>query len=214
MVAESQSEGRGRRKRPWFSPEGCGIYLSLILRPDIAPTDAPRFTLMAAVAVAEAVREFTELAVTIKWPNDILAGGLKIAGILTEVSTDMYSVDHIVVGLGLNANTERLAFPAELADTATSLLAATGKRIDRAGLLAEIISRFEACCDLMDNEGFKTVLKRWKALSDIIGRQVSVAMIGRSITGTVRDVDENGVLIVEDDDGKMTPIISGDVTLF
>ena len=213
VLAETQTEGRGRKKRPWFSPDGCGIYLSLILRPEVAPADAPRFTLMAAVAVAEAVRAYAGLPVTIKWPNDILAGGRKLSGILTEMSMEMDAVDHIVVGLGLNVNTEREAFPAEVSGIATSIRAETGERVDRAGLLAEILARFEVCYALMESEGFQPVLKRWKALSDIIGKRVAVEMIGKRIEGRVKDVDENGILIVEDEEGRIAPIISGDVTL-
>lgn len=120
VVAERQTQGRGRKGRIWFSPPGAGIYASLILRPSIPPHEATRITFVTAVAAAEALLHLTDLNVRIKWPNDILVNGKKVAGILTEISTERGAVDYAVVGLGMNVNTP--GFPDDISERATSIL--------------------------------------------------------------------------------------------
>ncbi len=127
VLAEEQTAGRGRRGRSWFSPPGAGIYLSVILRPDITPQEAPRFALATAAAVAAAVQETTLVETRIKWPNDILAGGRKLGGILTEAVLEMDRVEYLIIGLGLNVNLDRIDFPQDLRETATSIQAETGR---------------------------------------------------------------------------------------
>jgi len=213
VLAERQTEGRGRKGRSWFSPAGAGIYLSLVLRPTMAPSDAPGITLMTGVAAAEALFSVTRLDTRIKWPNDILVRGKKIAGILTEISTEMDRIDHVVVGLGLNVNMPRESLAEELRERATSVLIETGMYHARVKLVQAFLERFETYYRILQDQGFEPIRNRWKELANIIGRRINVEMIGKAQTGRVLDVDTDGVLILEDDQGGIHRIASGDVTL-
>jgi len=213
VVAESQAEGRGRKRRSWFSHEGEGIFVSLILRPDVPPTDAPKFTLLTAVAVAETLISDAAMDITIKWPNDILSGGRKLAGILTEVSMEMDAVDHIIVGLGINVNTDGESFPEELRKIATSVFMETGRKYARAWLLCRFLEHFERLFLTMEEKGFEPVIRRWRELTDILGRKVVVDLINKSVSGKVVNIDDDGVLIVEEEGGEQHRIFSGDISL-
>jgi BirA family biotin operon repressor/biotin-[acetyl-CoA-carboxylase] ligase len=211
IIAEVQTEGRGRRGRSWLSPAGHGIYATLVLRPTMSPAGAPRITLMTAVAVAEAILSLSELDVKIKWPNDIMVKGKKLAGILTEISTEMDSINYIVVGLGLNVNTPD--FPRELEKRATSMLIETGKNFSRIKLLRAYLEQFEKYYKLFTSNHFRLIMRRWKELTEIIGREIIVDVIGQSHSGKVIDIDDDGVLIIEDGNGVIHRIFSGDVTV-
>jgi len=213
VVAEGQTRGRGRRERGWFSPPFLGIYASLVLRPSLPPGEAPRMALLAAVAVAEAVGASTGLDATIKWPNDILAGGRKIAGILLELAADMDAVDHLIVGVGINVNIPPAAFPEEIRPLATSVLIETGRPFSRVRLLRHCLESFESSYDLFQAEGFAPILARWKARSGLPGRRVVIRVPGRDLAGVAVDVDENGFLLLRDDQGRDHRIFSGDVTV-
>ncbi|MBU1168750.1 MAG: biotin--[acetyl-CoA-carboxylase] ligase [Proteobacteria bacterium] len=213
VLAEEQTAGRGRKGRPWFSTAGDGICLSLILRPHMSPSEASRITLMTAVALSETLLGLTRLPVLIKWPNDILIKGKKLAGILTEMSMEMDQVDFVVVGLGLNVNSPPDHFSPEVREIASSLLIETGTTWNRAALVREFLKWFENYYSLIQGQGFSAVMKRWKELSDIIGRDVTVDMLGSRIQGCVEDVDDEGVLILRDPSGIFHRVISGDVLL-
>lgn len=213
VIAEKQTKGRGRRGRDWFSPVGDGIYASLILRPAISPVRAPKITLMAAVAVAESLLSLTQLDVRIKWPNDILINGRKIAGILTEISTEMDRVDYIVVGLGLNVNTSFESSSGEVKERATSILVETGKRFPRIKLIRTYLQLYEKYYEMFNKSGFEPIMSRWKELANILGQRIVVDTIGKKYIGEVLDVDDDGVLIMKDDQGTIHRIFSGDVTL-
>lgn len=213
VIAEKQIAGKGRKGRVWFSPVGNGIYVSLIVRPTLPPAEAAKMMLMTAVAVAEAVVSVAPLNVRIKWPNDILVNEKKMAGILTEISTDMDAVDYMIIGLGLNVNTPAGEFPPEIRTLATSLRAETGRTFSRAAVLRAVLQSFETHYDRFMTAGFEPILEKWKAYADIIGRKIRVDMIGRSITGDVLEVDRDGVLVIQDDEGKIHKIVSGDVNL-
>lgn len=212
VVAETQTGGRGRRGRVWFSPTGENIYASVILRPTIPPSQAPRITLMTAVALAEALRKQANLPARIKWPNDVLISGKKIAGILTEISTDMDRVDYVVIGLGVNVNTREADLPSDIAELATSVRIASGSRVSRATLLCGILESIDACYTQFQEEGFSPIMDRWRRYNNVIGQRVSVDMLGKRHIGTVENVNDDGVLILRSDDGHLTRIFSGDVT--
>lgn len=141
VVAEQQTAGRGRRGRGWESPAGSSIYMSLLLRPEFLPNKAPMLTIVMAYSVATALREQTGLDFRIKWPNDIVLNGKKVVGILTEMSTEIEYINHVVIGVGINVNTE--AFPEEICATATSIRRESGKTWRRAELIAAILRQFE-----------------------------------------------------------------------
>ena len=211
VLSEKQTKGRGREERNWFSPSRDGIYLSLILRPTIPPREAPGITLLTAVAVAEALLSLTRLKIAIKWPNDILVGGKKLAGILTEIGTQGDSIDYVVVGLGLNVNTPR--FPDDIRDKATSMLIETGKRFSRVKVIREYLKWYEAYYEVFKNIGFEPIRKRWRELTNMIGQQITVEMIDKRCRGEVQDIDKDGALIITDRTGKSHRIIFGDVTV-
>ncbi len=213
VIAEKQTKGRGRRGRNWFSPPGDGIYISLILRPAISPGETPRITLMTAVVLAEALISLMKLKLSIKWPNDILVNGKKLAGILTEISTEMDAVNYIVVGLGLNVNTRFENFPQEIKKSATSILIETGNRAPRIKLIQKCLKLYEQYYDMFKKNNFEPIMNRWRELADIIGKQIKVDVIGKTHIGEVVDVDNDGVLILKDDQGMLQRIFSGDVTL-
>ncbi len=213
VVAEEQSAGRGRKGRSWFSATNDSISLSLILRPSIPPGKISQITLLTAVAIAETLLDLTTIDVTIKWPNDILVNGKKLAGILTEMSMEMDAIDFIVIGLGLNANTKKEDFHHEIKDIATSLYIESGILLSRSEIIRNFLKRFETYYLQVQSYGFSSIIKRWKELSNIIGKFVTVDTAGRQIRGIVHDVGEDGVMILKDKDNKKHRILSGDVIL-
>ncbi|OPZ60739.1 MAG: Bifunctional ligase/repressor BirA [Deltaproteobacteria bacterium ADurb.Bin510] len=209
VVAEQQTAGRGRRGRSWYSAPGVGVYLSLILRPALAASEVARLTITAAVAACEALRELSGLDVRIKWPNDLLVGQRKLGGILTEVSMDQESVSYAVVGLGLNVATGD--FPPELAAIATSLRLASGRELRRAAVVRGVLERFERRYDELLNEGFAGILAEFKALSNVIGREVEVTIAGEGLRGLARDIDADGFLLLELGGGGVKRVLAGDI---
>ena len=168
-------------------------------------------TLLTAVAVAEALLSLTRLKIAIKWPNDILVGGKKLAGILTEMTTQADNIDYVVVGLGLNVNTPR--FPDDIRDKATSMLIETGKRFSRVRIIREYLKWYETYYEVFKNIGSEPIRKRWRELTNMIGQQITIEMIDKRYSGEVQDIDKDGALIITDRTGKSHRIIFGDVTL-
>lgn len=209
VCAESQSHGRGRLGRSWISPRGHGVYLSVILRPHLGPAQLPQLTLLCAVAVCEALRQASGLDVRIKWPNDLLAKGRKLAGILMELKAEIDEVKFIVMGLGINVNT-----PAgQLPDGATSLKNETGKTFSRVALVQDILRSFEIWYEEVRGGDFAKVIHRWKALSQTLGHPVSVSGMEGAVRGLAVDLDSDGALLIRTASGKTVRKVSGDVTV-
>lgn len=215
VVAEQQVAGKGRLGRSWSTPRGSAIAMTLVLRPTMPPHQAPRVTLVAAVAVAEAVRAITGLPVGIKWPNDVQLEDRKFCGILTEMEADMDRIDFVVCGMGLNVNMEREAFAPEYRNTATSLRAEAGRTFPRAPLIQAILARFESAYDQLAGGRFEAVLDRWRSLSITLGRpvRVSSATGAPTLVGTAEDVDADGALLVRTEDGALHRVLAGEVSL-
>lgn len=214
VLAEKQTEGRGRRGRSWYSPSGEGIYVSLLLRPKIVSNEAPKIPLVTAVAVAAALKSWIEnLPLQIKWPNDILVNGKKLGGILAEVSTDMEVINYVIVGIGLNVNTPGESFPPELREIATSILIATGKSCLRIRILQNILESFEKYYSFLQEGNFGRVLQKLDEFSVIKGASVRLDTAKGSITGKVLDIDDDGFLIVRDYNGTIHRVLSGDVSI-
>jgi BirA family biotin operon repressor/biotin-[acetyl-CoA-carboxylase] ligase len=211
VVAEAQTQGRGRLGRTWFSPAGCGIYVSVILRPRVQPHEAPQLTLLTAVAMAETLRELADLPFTIKWPNDILVNGKKISGILTEMSLEMDRIDYVIVGVGLNVNTPVEAMAEEIHEIATSLSILTGKSYSRVEILRNFLKKLEDDYALFQDRQFERIRNRWKELSGIIGRRVKIENLDRPYEGEVVDLDQDGFLVLKAADGTLQRIVAGDV---
>ncbi len=212
VIAETQTQGRGRIGRRWVSPTG-GIWFSTVLRPDMTPTDALKLTLTAAVAVARAIRDTLELNAEIKWPNDVLIGGRKVCGILTEMSTRGQMVDFITLGIGINANVDLAAFPENLRSSTTSLRKELGREVDRERLLQALLEELESQYKIFVQQGFGQILKEWKSLATFLSSYVEVAVYDEKISGFATDVDRNGALLIKTEDGIIRKVTSGDVIL-
>ncbi|NTW76965.1 MAG: biotin--[acetyl-CoA-carboxylase] ligase [Syntrophaceae bacterium] len=213
VIAEEQAHGRGRLDRSWFSPGGENIYVSFILRPSLPPSTASRMVLLTAVAAAEALMETTGLRATLKWPNDILVGGRKIAGILLEMSVEMDAIDYMIVGLGINVNSSAERFPRNSRKKITSVLMETGNRSSRVHLLVRFLELFEERYNALETSGFEPVIARWKTLTDIVGKQATIRTLNGSYQGVITDMDHDGFLIIRDKQGSETRLFSGDITI-
>lgn len=211
VVAERQTAGRGRLGRTWESPARLNLYLSVILRPEIPPAEVPRIALVAAIAVAEAIERTSALEPSIKWPNDVLLGGRKAAGILTELEAEADRVRFVVLGIGVNLNATREDFPPELRDKATSIAVEKGHPVDRAAFAAALLARLDEDYDELLVRGFGGLRARYEARHALAGRRVTVAG-ARGIEGTVLGIDEEGALLLETDRG-VERVFSGEVTL-
>jgi len=213
VLAEEQTAGRGRFDRTWYSPPGAGLYLSIILRPNFLVSEAPGVTMMTALALADTLVGYSPLAVRIKWPNDVLLGGRKIAGILAEVTASQAkTIDYLIVGVGINVNQQAHDFPETLQLGATSLRAASGSMVDRRGLVEEFLTRFEVEYRSYQANGLAPVIDRVRTLSSLTGRRVQLQIGQRISEGVVLDIDENGCLLLEIN-GRSQTISSGEVTI-
>jgi BirA family biotin operon repressor/biotin-[acetyl-CoA-carboxylase] ligase len=210
VVAESQEKGKGRLGRDWFSPRFLNLYLSVILRPSIPPHQASLITLMAAVATADAIERFSGPKPFIKWPNDILVKGRKMAGLLNEIHSEVDRIHFVILGIGINLNVHGEMFPKEIRSTATSLKIETGQIVSRKLFLQVLLEELERWYSLFLKEGGHAILKAWKDRAQIIGRRVKVTSFGEILTGRAVDLDSNGALILKTDKGQRR-IIAGDV---
>lgn len=198
VFAESQTKGRGRLKRQWFSPSRKGLWFSVILKPDLTPNYAPMITAVSAVATARAIAKYTGLSVWIKWPNDIYINGKKAGGILTELNTELDTIKFVILGIGINVNVDNFSI-----ETATSLMIEGGKFYSRIELAKEILISLEYYYKLK----WDYIITEWKNLSLVSGKRVRVG----EIEGQAQGIDEQGALILRLDDGFIKHITSGDV---
>ncbi|HEU5138901.1 MAG TPA: biotin--[acetyl-CoA-carboxylase] ligase [Bacillales bacterium] len=213
VVADEQTGGRGRLGRPWHSPKGTGIWVSMILRPRIPPQQAPQLTLLAAVGVVKGIRAATGLECDIKWPNDILVHGKKLVGILTELQADPDQVNSVIVGMGMNVNVKETDFPEELREIATSIRIQAGREVDRAEVLQQILKQTEILYQEYLREGFHLVKLLWESHAVSLGRVIQARTLQGTIVGNAVGLSDNGFLILEDDSGKRHEISSADIDL-
>jgi BirA family biotin operon repressor/biotin-[acetyl-CoA-carboxylase] ligase len=207
VLSESQTKGRGRLGREWFSPKYKGIYLSLILKPKILPAEASMFTLLAGVSISEAIKEMASLDAHIKWPNDIIIGNRKLGGILTELNAEMDEVNFLIIGVGLNVNNDKKTLPAG----ATSLKEQKKEHINRVGLLQEILRNIESNYLLFQNKGAHPIIEKWRELSITLGKRVKIYFHKEHIEGEALDIDIDGGLLIRRDSGITDKVMSGDV---
>ena len=211
-VADRQMAGKGRRGRSWDSPPGRDIYMSLLLRPDIRPSDAPMLTLVMAQSVAEAIREKTGINARIKWPNDIVAGGKKLCGILTEMSAEMDYINYIVIGVGINVN--QPSFPEDIADRATSLMLEAGRSFLRGPLIAAVMERFEDNYSrFLGTNDLSGMREAYNELLVNVGEQVRVLEPGHEYNALSIGINDRGELLVRKEDGSREAVFAGEVSV-
>ena len=212
VIAETQTKGRGRLGRSWASPALRNLYVSIVLRPPIAVAQAAQLTLVAGVAVAETIREWAPDA-AIKWPNDVVVDGRKLAGILTEMEADDDRVRCVILGIGVNLNAAPEDFPEELRDKATALCAATGRTIDRTAFADRLLSHLDERYGLFLANGFAAIRPLWEACSCLTGRAVQIDGAGQRCAGVVTGITDDGALILRDAAGRDLRVVAGDVTV-
>ena len=211
VIAESQTQGRGRMKRSWFSPPGRNLYLSLILKPRILPQLVPMLTYVGAVSIAEALEKSFALKVEVKWPNDILAQGRKLAGLLNEVKAEADGVDFVVLGFGVNLNTAKESFPGELRPSATSVMQQLGHSVSRVDFTRGLLQSIEKWYDTFLVEGGDRIIEKWETLARIRGKMVEVRSFGKIHRGVAEGLDREGALIIHGEEGQRKRIVAGDL---
>ncbi len=210
VLAEEQTAGRGRAGRKWHSERATGIYVTLLLRPKLSPAQAPLLTLLAGLSVRAAIEAQTGAAVDLKWPNDLLLGGRKIGGILTEMHAEPTAVRFVIIGIGLNVNETK--FPEEIAAVASSLRAETGRTHSRLELLVRLLRQFESDYNRFLKDGANSVVERFSSVSSFAnGKRVQVTDGRESFAGTTAGLTAEGLLQVKRDGGQMVTVLSGDV---
>ncbi len=212
IVADMQTAGRGRKGRFWSSPAGTNVYFTLILKPDFAVGLASMVTLVMGMAVAEGIRESCGVAAEIKWPNDIVAGGKKVCGILAEMSVEREYIHYIVIGVGVNVG--RQSFPEEIADVATSLQAECGRKVSRAELTVSILKAFEGFYRIFQGAcSLEPLIERYNRLLVNKDREVRVLDPKGEFRGIARGINRTGELLVELPDGTVTEVYAGEVSV-
>lgn len=212
VVAERQSAGKGRRGKSWSSPQGSGIFMSLLLKPELSPEYASMLTLVTALSVSKAVEEVTGLKAMIKWPNDLVLNRKKITGILTEMSAELEQIHYVVIGIGINVNMEEL--PKEIRETATSLWLESGKRTSRAELIAAFLRCFEKDYEqFIRTEDVSLLMEEYNARLINRNKEVRIMDPAGEYGGIALGIDEKGHLLVERENRGLEKITSGEVSV-
>ncbi len=207
IIADDQTDGKGRLGRVWKSNSGDEILMSLLLKPSVSPDEVSKITLIAGLSVCKALRNF---GAKIKWPNDVIINSKKVAGVLTEMSAELNKINYIVCGIGININTTE--FEEELFNKATSLYLTSGKKYDRSDILEKVLYEFESLYFEFLENGLNNILSEYKANCINLGAIAKAVFKDKTIIGKVVDINTDGELILETDNGKIT-ISSGEVSV-
>ena len=213
VIAEAQTRGQGRMGRQWVSPANLNLYISFLLRPRLEPADSAKITLMAAVAVADTLRDRVPCAPRIKWPNDVLLRGRKAAGILSELASEPGRTLFVIVGIGVNLNFPRALMPPDIRDRATSVMEEAGTPVDRVLFTRSLVRNLENRYIELEERGFDAIARRWNAYARMEGRWVRTRTAEEELVGRVREMDGDGFLVLECGDGRTERVVSGDVFL-
>ncbi|MBI4682761.1 MAG: biotin--[acetyl-CoA-carboxylase] ligase [Nitrospirae bacterium] len=213
VVADTQTQGKGRLGRSWISPAGVNLYFTLLLNPPISPEDATIISLAAPAAVAAAIRKHTGLPAQIKWPNDIHISSKKAGGILVEMKANKDNTILLAVGIGINVNMPPDALPPDIRPLSTSLKTEKGKSIDRLKLLREMLSELENSYKFLLHGNKRALINDWVRLNSTIGRTVSVQSQERTISGIAENINDKGELLVRLSSGDIEVVRAGDVTI-
>jgi BirA family biotin operon repressor/biotin-[acetyl-CoA-carboxylase] ligase len=211
VIAEQQSGGRGRMKRKWVSPRG-GIWISVVLKPAIPTATSTMLPFVAALAVCDAIREATGLRATLKWPNDVMVSGKKVAGILLDLSAEAETVNYAVIGIGINANVEmsKIKVDREGRPAITSIKGELGRDVSRLRLTALLLEKLEHFYLMLEGKGAAPIIAEWRKRSDMMGKGVTVVQQGKECNGVAADINNDGSLKVETAEGELN-VVSGDI---
>ena len=211
-TAETQTAGKGRRGRVWKSPEGTSVSMSILLYPDLEPAKAPMLTIVMGLAVVQGVQRALGIDTKIKWPNDAVLNGKKLCGILTEMSTEIDYINHVVIGVGINVNQD--TFPDDIKETASSLKMELGKRIKRSGLIAAVMKNFEKYYEIFqETEDLSGLQELYNSMLVNKDREVKVLEPGNEYKAYAIGINQTGELIVRTPDGKEKEIYAGEVSV-
>lgn len=211
IVADEQTKGRGRLNRSWHSHKGDGIWMSIVLRPTFEPHRSPQITLLAATVLAEVFKRHCGIKPQIKWPNDLLTDGKKLAGILTELQAEQDQINYIVLGMGINVNHDREIFPEEIQNQATSIKQETSESWDIGPLIQDILQTFEKRYEEFIQEGFSKIKLRWEAFGFRLGEKVDIKTQQRSWSARILGIEQDGALKVCDDVGHEDILYSAEI---
>ncbi|HKL26001.1 MAG TPA: biotin--[acetyl-CoA-carboxylase] ligase [Desulfuromonadales bacterium] len=210
VIADRQTAGKGRLGRSWISPGGVNLYLSVLLRPPVLPAAAPQLTFLSALAVCRTIEDVSDLQPQVKWPNDILLGGRKVAGLLNEMSSETDRVNHVVLGIGINLNVMRAELPTQVRYPATSIAIETGRPVSRLKFTTLLLRRLDELYAAYLVEGGRPLLTAWEAYCELTGQMIEVDCQQRRIHGQMAGIDDDGALLVKTSAG-VERILAGDV---
>ncbi len=212
IISKTQNKGRGRNNHSWISPKG-GIWMSIILKPNIPLDKIQYLTLIAGISVSKTINENFNLNSSIKWPNDVYINDKKISGILTESHITNKSVNYLILGIGINANNSKTDLDLDLQTSASSLRDELGYKIDITNFLNKFLNKLEYYYNILSNDEFNKILNDWKSLTNTLGKIVEIKQGPNKIIGEAYDIDDNGSLIIKEDDGNFRTIIAGNCTI-
>ncbi len=213
VIAESQTRGRGRMGRTWVSPPNRNLYISFVLRPRLDPAESAKTTLLAAVAVADTLKDHVPCTPRIKWPNDVLLRGRKVAGILSELACEPARTVFVIVGIGINLNYPRTLMSPDIRERATSVMEEAGAPVDRLPVTRSLVRNLESRYIEFEERGFAPIARGWNAYARMEGCRVRARTPEGELAGRVRELDGNGFLVLEGRDGRTERVVSGEVFL-
>jgi BirA family biotin operon repressor/biotin-[acetyl-CoA-carboxylase] ligase len=214
IIADEQTEGKGRMDRHWHSDKGNGIWLSIIVRPEILPYQAPQLTLLTATVLADVLRKFASVTSLIKWPNDILINNRKTAGILTEMQAEQDRIQYVVIGIGINVNQEESDMPKDIAHRATSLKIETNQHWQLRELVQHILITFENTYDSYMKNGFPEIKDKWESFGFKIGENISIKTMRNEWDATFIGIAADGALLTKSADGTIKKLYSAEIDWF
>jgi BirA family biotin operon repressor/biotin-[acetyl-CoA-carboxylase] ligase len=213
VFAESQTRGRGRLGRKWASPARKGLWFSVLLRPNLTPQETTQLTVASATALRRAIQQQTGLKCEIKWPNDVLIHGRKVAGILTELHAELDRVKSVILGIGVDVNLAANDFPADVRKVATSLKLELDHAVSRADLAVAILRELDADYARVVSRRFNTVADEWEQHCSTLGRSVTIRLGDRQVRGRAESLAEDGALLLRTEHGHLERIVGGDLTV-
>lgn len=213
VVADEQTGGKGRMARSWHSPKEKGIWMSMIVRPKIPIHKTPQLTLLTAVALVEGIEEATGLQASIKWPNDVLINGKKVAGILTELVAEADQVHSVIIGIGINVNQRSEDFPDAIRSTASSMALEKGEPIHRATVIQKFLKAFEKWYETYLKHGFKPLKLMWESYTISLHKEIRARTLAGTIVGKALGINEEGALLIETPEGTIEKVYSADIDL-